>query len=157
METWKRLLFCFVRILNWINWLRYIYFLENCGVSSANRIVSGNDANEHEYPWQVSLYHHDYGMHVCGGSLVTNQWVVTAAHCVSGYVTMFRSCVLNEHTTLYNCSKSCVLNEQATWPTNLNGLIFYWYVFLQRVVSPMGRQLISIVACMFLLCISLSI
>ena len=89
-------------------------FLENCGVSSANRIVSGNDANEHEYPWQVSLYHHDYGMHVCGGSLVTNQWVVTAAHCVSGYVTMFRSCVLNEHTTLCNCSKSCVLNEQAT-------------------------------------------
>ncbi|XP_067940309.1 chymotrypsinogen A-like [Watersipora subatra] len=63
---------------------------ENCGVSTGNRIVGGANANEHEYPWQISLFHYDYDMHVCGGTLVTSEWVVTAAHCVSGY-SMVRS------------------------------------------------------------------
>lgn len=62
----------------------YIFCAENCGVAFSRRIVSGQVADEHEYPWQISLFHNDYNMHVCGGSLVTDQWVVTAAHCVVG-------------------------------------------------------------------------
>jgi len=57
---------------------------ENCGISSGRRIVSGQNADEHEYPWQISMHHNAYDMHACGGSLVTDQWVVTAAHCVAG-------------------------------------------------------------------------
>ncbi|NXG52324.1 TMPS2 protease, partial [Psilopogon haemacephalus] len=47
-----------------------------------NRIVGGSGAVLGQWPWQVSL--HMKGVHVCGGSIITHQWIVTAAHCVEG-------------------------------------------------------------------------
>ncbi|KAG1927248.1 serine protease 60.2 [Pimephales promelas] len=47
------------------------------------RIVGGNDAAEGLRPWMVGL-NEVTGEHFCGGSLITNEWVLTAAHCVKG-------------------------------------------------------------------------
>ncbi|XP_032760944.1 trypsin V-A [Rattus rattus] len=43
-----------------------------------DRIVGGYTCEEHSVPYQVSL---NAGSHICGGSLITNQWVLSAAHC----------------------------------------------------------------------------
>ncbi|XP_052394115.1 granzyme G-like [Carassius gibelio] len=42
-------------------------------------IVNGNETKPHSRPYMVSIQSN--GIHVCGGSLISDQWVLTAAHC----------------------------------------------------------------------------
>jgi hypothetical protein len=50
------------------------------GLSDFTRIVGGQEATPGEWPWQVALLKGTFQF--CGGSLVSNQYVITAAHCV---------------------------------------------------------------------------
>jgi secreted trypsin-like serine protease len=52
------------------------------------KIIGGKPAAPNEYPWQASLvvsWIADASQaHFCGGSILNNQWIVTAAHCLVG-------------------------------------------------------------------------
>ncbi|CAH1996464.1 unnamed protein product [Acanthoscelides obtectus] len=46
------------------------------------RIIGGREASIMEYPYQASIQF--FGKHQCGGSIITERFVLTAAHCIIG-------------------------------------------------------------------------
>ncbi|XP_047519483.1 trypsin delta-like [Pieris napi] len=52
---------------------------------STRRIVSGQNTSITAVPWQVSLRHKS--RFSCGGSVVTDIWILTAAHCLKSFKT----------------------------------------------------------------------
>jgi len=62
----------------------------NCGEANRerqdNRIFNGDATEENEYPWMVrieSYFPEVPFWNLCGGSLISDRFIVTAAHCVS--------------------------------------------------------------------------
>ncbi|NXT06342.1 ENTK Enteropeptidase, partial [Prunella fulvescens] len=74
----------------WVQFYKALFFprkLTTCGKhlatqNNVTRIIGGNDARREAWPWIVSL--HFNFQPVCGASLVSDEWLVTAAHCVYG-------------------------------------------------------------------------
>ncbi|XP_006079900.3 transmembrane protease serine 11D isoform X2 [Bubalus bubalis] len=63
--------------------------LIQCGVRSdlinlsEDRIMGGTKAEEGDWPWQVSLQWSS--SHHCGGALISNRYILSAAHCFRSY------------------------------------------------------------------------
>jgi len=54
---------------------------------TGGRIVGGREAIPHSWPWQVALVRpggDHFNGQFCGGSIISNNYILTAAHCVGG-------------------------------------------------------------------------
>lgn len=85
----------------------HVYHLERS--NKLLRIVGGEEASPNSWPWQVSIqakkpvgfYRRS---HICGGTLINKEWVLSAAHC------FISEEALNE-TKKYNATVIAVLGK----------------------------------------------
>ena len=62
-----------------------------CGLSNGNgvqdapinRVINGQEALPNEFPWQVALVRAGGHTPICGGSIISDRHVLTAAHCTN--------------------------------------------------------------------------
>ncbi|XP_065071932.1 plasminogen-like [Rhopilema esculentum] len=88
---------------------------KKCGLRGLSqwRVIGGVVAEPHTWPWSVALL--KFGTYFCGGSLIDNQWVLTAAHCLFNreHQADFMEVVLGEHDrTLDEGSEKKVMIEK---------------------------------------------
>jgi len=62
-----------------------------CGVPLKDRrVIGGVPAEDYQFPWQVSLYYYDDDTgFTCGGSIISDRTILTAAHCVEWSWSMY--------------------------------------------------------------------
>ena len=74
---------------NWFYWLQrskvkniLLFNYLECGSPSVStgHVIGGINAPHGAFPWQINLLEH--GSTICGGSILTPTWILTAAHCV---------------------------------------------------------------------------
>ena len=74
-----------------------------CGVANrATRIIGGSETEVNEYPWQVRLVYPGYpgsDSKTCGGSIISAQHILTAAHCTQEPLSSYLQVYLGEHDT----------------------------------------------------------
>ncbi|KAK3881875.1 hypothetical protein Pcinc_013716 [Petrolisthes cinctipes] len=55
-----------------------------CGQTNEKRIVNGWEVEPaHNYPWQVGIREYDNKNYMCGGSIINDRYILTAAHCIT--------------------------------------------------------------------------
>ncbi|KAB0802529.1 hypothetical protein PPYR_04715 [Photinus pyralis] len=68
----------------------------SCGVrNDATRIVGGQTTAQNEFPWMCRLSY--FNRFYCGGMLINDRYVLTAAHCVKGFMWFMIKVTFGEH------------------------------------------------------------
>merc|ERR1719369_279277 len=91
-----------------------------CGVKKTSRIVGGSETEINEYPWMAK-----FGSFFCGGTLIASQWILTAAHCITGLAAGDITMVLGEHDLLSQ-SESLIPRKEVSVTTVIGHPDYKW-------------------------------
>ncbi|XP_005187987.2 brachyurin [Musca domestica] len=86
------------------------------------RIVSGYKASPGQFPWQVIIRQDEFDDLLCGGSIISDSWVLTAGHCCYGFESLllvFGTIELFDDTALNMTATNLNVHPQYN-PTNYN-------------------------------------
>ncbi|XP_063233625.1 transmembrane protease serine 9-like [Bacillus rossius redtenbacheri] len=95
---------------------------ENAGkvlTNPGSRIITGTAVSQGDIPWQAFLIMG--GTNLCGGSLISSEWVLTAAHCLDGFNTFQITLGATSRTVAQSGTVSQAAREaliHANWDTN---------------------------------------
>jgi trypsin len=66
------------------------------------RVVGGQEAEPNEFPWQITLQY--FGSHLCGGSILNENTIITAAHCCEIFSSADEATIVAGQHNLYEDS-----------------------------------------------------
>ncbi|XP_047112175.1 trypsin-7-like [Schistocerca piceifrons] len=82
------------------------------------RIVGGGPVDISQFPWQISLEYRNE--HYCGGSIISSEWVLTAAHCgdhnAQYYVLRAGTSLRESGGTVYDVT-TVIVHDRFSWST----------------------------------------
>jgi secreted trypsin-like serine protease len=112
----------------------------SCGCStqpvSISRIVGGEDAGTATWGWVVSISIDD--AYLCGGSIISSSWVITAAHCVTGYtasqITIYAGSTTRFSGTQIRVGSNLIVHPDYDFTTENNDIA------LLQLASPLSMS-----------------
>ncbi|KAM6967407.1 trypsin-2-like [Aplochiton taeniatus] len=97
-----------------------------------DRIVGGYECQPHSQPHQVSL---NIGYHFCGGSLINDRWIVSAAHC---WMNPFSQVVIlgDHHIWMYEGTEQYMALDAIHWHQSYDYQTLDYDIMLMKLAQP---------------------
>ncbi|XP_077300184.1 CLIP domain-containing serine protease HP8-like [Arctopsyche grandis] len=124
---------------------------KDCGNSDTERVHNGHVAKIREYPWMalLKLKRDDQIYFGCGGSIINQRYILTAAHCVRGPSFILSGVRVGEHTisTDFDCDDPGDCDsaydydvENVTVHPNYNSILHENDIALIRLTKPITYE-----------------
>lgn len=104
-------------------------------VERGGRIVGGYSASIASRPFMASL-RNIASTHFCGGSIISNLWVITAAHCVSGRADNSIQVVVGSATL--NAGGAAYTSSKVIWNSNFSTSAFGYDIGMIKTATTIS-------------------
>ena len=107
--------------------------------SAATRIVGGSPAGRHQFPWLAALVEPGQHRPFCGGSLINDRYILTAAHCLIRRPAHRLQIILGKHELSRDSGGDLRLNVSRVQRHPLFGPFLLGYdIGLVRLQTPLS-------------------